>query len=158
MLFQGLAVGPAGGPNGRFIQHIQRCAVTLGQIAETTPPNNKTVGAVEFCGDRGQVAIGALRIPVGLEGPLTGDGLGHGVAASEGNLRIDPVEGGQTPQILRLDPSWQQACLALDQRALNGLWTGEQWRRELDDPRRLCIGVVQIDVLLGCGLWLDGGR
>ena len=77
------------------------------------------------------------------------------MAASEGNLRIDPVGGGQTPQILRLDPSWQQACLALDQRTLNGLWTAEQWRRELDDPRRLCIGVVQIDVLWGvaCG-WM----
>ena len=77
------------------------------------------------------------------------------MAASKGNLGIDPARGGTTPQILRLDPSWQHACLALDQRALNGLWTAEQWQRELDDPRRLCIGLLQPDILLGvaCG-WL----
>ena len=77
------------------------------------------------------------------------------MAASEGNLGIDPLGGGSTPQILRLDPSWLQACVALDQRALNGLWTAEQWRRELDDPRRLCIGLVASEILLGvaCG-WL----
>ena len=77
------------------------------------------------------------------------------MAASKINLGIDPAGGGPTAQILRLDPSWQQACLALDQRALNGLWTQEQWRRELDDPLRLCIGLVRPDALMGvaCG-WL----
>ena len=77
------------------------------------------------------------------------------MAASKGNLGIDPAGGEPTAQILRLDPSWQQACLELDQRALNGLWTAEQWRRELDDPRRLCIGLVRPDALMGvaCG-WL----
>ena len=77
------------------------------------------------------------------------------MAASKGNLRIDAAGVGSTPQILRLDPSWLQACVALDQRALDGLWTAEQWRRELDDPRRLCIGLVASETLLGvaCG-WL----
>ena len=77
------------------------------------------------------------------------------MAASNGNLGIDPAVGGSTPQILRLDPSWQHACLALDQTALDGLWTADQWRRELDDPRRLCIGLVESGTLLGvaCG-WL----
>ena len=77
------------------------------------------------------------------------------MAASKGNLGIDPAGGEPTAQILCLDPSWQQACLALDQRALNGLWTQEQWRRELDDPLRLCIGLVRPDALMGvaCG-WL----
>ena len=79
------------------------------------------------------------------------------MAASKGNLGIDPAGGGPTPQILRLDPSWQQACLALDQRALNGLWTAEQWRRELDDSRRLCMGLVGPDAFLGvaCGWMVD---
>ena len=77
------------------------------------------------------------------------------MAASKGNLGIDPAGGGADPQILRLDPSWLQACVALDHHALNGLWTVEQWRRELDDPRRLCIGLVAAETLLGvaCG-WL----
>ena len=77
------------------------------------------------------------------------------MAASNGNLGIDPAVGGSTPQILRLDPSWQHACLVLDQTALDGLWTADQWRRELDDPRRLCIGLVDSKTLLGvaCG-WL----
>lgn len=39
-----------------------------------------------------------------------------------------------------LDLAWLDACLTLDQRALNGLWTREQWSRELSDPRRLCLG------------------
>ena len=77
------------------------------------------------------------------------------MAASKGNLRIDPAEGEPISQILRLDPSWQQACVDLDRRALDGLWTAEQWRRELDDPRRLCLGLVALETLLGlaCG-WL----
>ena len=54
-----------------------------------------------------------------------------------------------------LDSSWVAACLGLDDRALNGFWTVQQWRRELEDPRRLCLGLVKNQRLLGvaCG-WL----
>jgi ribosomal-protein-alanine N-acetyltransferase len=54
-----------------------------------------------------------------------------------------------------LDSSWLAACLGLDERALNGFWTLQQWRRELEDPRRLCLGLVKNQRLLGvaCG-WL----
>ena len=54
-----------------------------------------------------------------------------------------------------LDSSWLAACLGLDERALNGFWTVQQWRRELEDPRRLCLGLVKNQRLLGvaCG-WL----
>ena len=54
-----------------------------------------------------------------------------------------------------LDPSWLAACLGLDERALNGFWSVQQWRRELEDPRRLCLGLVKNRRLLGvaCG-WL----
>ena len=57
--------------------------------------------------------------------------------------------------VFDLDSSWLSACLRLDQRALNGLWTLEQWRRELEEPRRLCLGLRDGQLLLGlaCG-WL----
>ncbi len=48
-----------------------------------------------------------------------------------------------------------RACVDLDQRALGGLWTADQWQRELEDPRRPCWGLLQGDALvaLACG-WL----
>ena len=54
-----------------------------------------------------------------------------------------------------LDSSWLAACLGLDERALNEFWSVQQWRRELEDPRRLCLGLVKNQRLLGvaCG-WL----
>ena len=54
-----------------------------------------------------------------------------------------------------LDSSWLAACLGLDERALNRFWSVQQWRRELEDPRRLCLGLVKNQRLLGvaCG-WL----
>ena len=57
--------------------------------------------------------------------------------------------------VITLDPSWLADCLALDRSALQGLWTKEQWRRELEDPRRLCLGWTEAKALLGvaCG-WL----
>lgn len=57
--------------------------------------------------------------------------------------------------VITLDPSWLADCLALDRSALQGLWTKEQWRRELEDPRRLCLGWTEDMSLLGvaCG-WL----
>ena len=57
--------------------------------------------------------------------------------------------------VITLDPSWLADCLALDRSALQGLWTEEQWRRELEDPRRLCLGWTEAKTLLGvaCG-WL----
>ena len=57
--------------------------------------------------------------------------------------------------VITLDPSWLTDCLSLDRCALQGLWTEEQWRRELEDPRRLCLGWTEAKTLLGvaCG-WL----
>ena len=54
-----------------------------------------------------------------------------------------------------LDPADLPDCLALDQRALDGLWTEEQWRKELEDERRPCLGIRDGDTLvaLACG-WL----
>lgn len=46
-------------------------------------------------------------------------------------------------------------CVDLDQRCLGGLWNEQQWRRELEEPLRLCLGLIAEERLLGlaCG-WL----
>ena len=41
----------------------------------------------------------------------------------------------------KLGPDDLSACLRLDRLALGGLWTKEQWERELSDNSRLVIGV-----------------
>ena len=49
------------------------------------------------------------------------------------------------------------SCFYLDQKALKGLWTKSQWEKELTDPKRICIGVTDLDneELLGlCSAWL----
>ena len=46
------------------------------------------------------------------------------------------------------------ACLKLDARALNGLWTSDHWKRELSEPDRICVGIAASeDVLIAvsCG-------
>lgn len=48
-----------------------------------------------------------------------------------------------------------EACLGLDAASLGGLWSAEQWRRELQDPQRPGIGLRRGGALLAmaCG-WL----
>ena len=48
-------------------------------------------------------------------------------------------------------------CMDLDQKSLKGLWTKSQWVRELTDPKRICLGVLEVETkkLLGlCSAWL----
>ena len=47
------------------------------------------------------------------------------------------------------------ACMELDVLTMKGLWTKEQWEKELSDQKRLCIGMFQKSnlIALGCG-WL----
>jgi len=65
------------------------------------------------------------------------------------------AETEPTLQLQRLTPVHLEACLALDQAALNGLWTREQWQQELNEPQRPCLGLFDSDQLLAmaCG-WL----
>jgi [ribosomal protein S18]-alanine N-acetyltransferase len=42
---------------------------------------------------------------------------------------------------ITLGPADLDACYQLDQQALGGLWTREQWARELEEPRRPCLGL-----------------
>jgi ribosomal-protein-alanine N-acetyltransferase len=47
------------------------------------------------------------------------------------------------------------ACLALDRAVLGGLWSLEQWQRELEEEERPCVGLRRGEALLAmaCG-WL----
>ncbi len=56
---------------------------------------------------------------------------------------------------IQLDLKWLEACSALDEAVLGGLWSSAQWHRELEDDRRICLGLVRDEALVGvaCG-WL----
>ena len=59
--------------------------------------------------------------------------------------------------IIQLGILHLNSCLDLDQQSLKGLWTKSQWERELNDPKRICIGVMELETekLLGlCSAWL----
>ena len=48
--------------------------------------------------------------------------------------------------ILHLD-----SCFDLDQKTLKGLWTKSQWKKELANPKKICLGVLDLETnnLLG---------
>ena len=49
------------------------------------------------------------------------------------------------------------ACMDLDKKSLKGLWNKSQWERELTDPKRICLGIIDPNKkkLLGlCSAWL----
>ena len=68
---------------------------------------------------------------------------------------VPPPAPDPDPGLVRLGPEHLEACLALDQRALDGLWTHEQWSRELGDARRPCLGLLEGQrlIAMACG-WL----
>ena len=43
--------------------------------------------------------------------------------------------------IFELDESWLDACIRLDEISMDGFWTVDQWKNELNDPNRLCLGI-----------------
>ncbi len=48
-------------------------------------------------------------------------------------------------------------CMDLDQKALNGLWSKSQWKKELTDPKRICLGIIELETKKLLGLssaWL----
>ena len=64
----------------------------------------------------------------------------------------DPPDQAQTQL---LGPDQLEACLALDQASFAGLWTRQQWHRELSASDRLCLGLLRKQRLIAvaCG-WL----
>lgn len=67
----------------------------------------------------------------------------------------DPAAEPEALEVAPLEAADLNECLALDQRALGGLWTPDQWRTELADPRRPCLGLLESAslVAMACG-WL----
>ena len=60
-------------------------------------------------------------------------------------------------KIIQLGKMHLNDCLDLDQKSLNGLWTKSQWEKELTDPKRICLGIIELETkkLLGlCSAWL----
>lgn len=55
---------------------------------------------------------------------------------------LDPFDR-PTPQadVLRLGPEDLCDCLSLDHQSLGGLWSKEQWQRELSEPQRPVLGL-----------------
>ena len=50
-----------------------------------------------------------------------------------------------------------QDCVDLDQTSFKGLWAKSQWKKELTDPKRICLGIIESESkkLLGlCSAWL----
>ena len=59
--------------------------------------------------------------------------------------------------IIQLGILHLNSCIDLDQKALKGLWTKSQWKKELTDPKRICIGALDLETkkLLGlCSSWM----
>ncbi len=59
--------------------------------------------------------------------------------------------------IIQLGKVHLDSCFDLDQKSLKGLWTKSQWEKELTDPKRICLGAIDLQTkkLLGlCSAWL----
>ncbi len=60
-------------------------------------------------------------------------------------------------RIIQLGIMHLNNCVDLDQKSLHGLWTRSQWERELTEPKRICLGIIDLKTkkLLGlCSAWL----
>jgi len=59
--------------------------------------------------------------------------------------------------IIQLGIMHLNSCFDLDKKSLKGIWSKSQWEKELTDPKRICIGVINPENkrLLGvCTSWL----
>ena len=60
-------------------------------------------------------------------------------------------------KIIQLGIMHLNDCFDIDQKSLNGIWTRNQWERELTDPKRICLGIIELETkkILGlCSAWL----
>ena len=60
-------------------------------------------------------------------------------------------------KIIQLGIMHLNDCVDLDQKSLNGIWTRSQWKRELTDPKRICLGIIELKtkkLLALCSSWL----
>lgn len=47
-------------------------------------------------------------------------------------------------KIIQLREMHLNDCVDLDQKSSNGLWSKSQWKKELTDPKRICLGVKEL--------------
>ena len=80
---QGLSVGPAGGPEGGLVEHVERGAVGAGQVFEPAAAHHEAPLLIDRCGDRGEVPIRTGGIHSGLERFQTLNSLGGTLTAGE---------------------------------------------------------------------------
>lgn len=90
--------------------------------------------------------------PLGQAGPRSphrmstdGSGDAFGCDRPETELAGTPREADRLAALVVAD---LQACLSLDAASLGGLWSLDQWRRELEDDRRPGIGLQRDGALL----------
>ncbi len=60
-------------------------------------------------------------------------------------------------KIIQLGIMHLNDCMDLDQKSLNGLWSKSQWEKELTEPKRICLGILEFETkkILGlCSAWL----
>jgi len=58
---------------------------------------------------------------------------------------------GTSARVISLSLENLNACMKLDQIALKGLWSKQQWEKELSDSQRLCLGVFDSKNLIAFG-------
>tara|TARA_Y100001968_G_C19152674_1_gene616925 strand:- start:190 stop:738 length:549 start_codon:yes stop_codon:yes gene_type:complete len=62
----------------------------------------------------------------------------------------------QSKEIISLGIEQLSLCKELDKIALNGIWTETHWRKELEDPERISLGIINENRLLslasGCSI------
>ena len=51
--------------------------------------------------------------------------------------------------IIPLETKHLDLCIELDQNTFKGLWTRSQWKSEIIDPKRICLGAFDSKKLLG---------
>ncbi|KGG15431.1 MULTISPECIES: GNAT family N-acetyltransferase [unclassified Prochlorococcus] len=59
------------------------------------------------------------------------------------------------PKIIKLGLEDLNSCIKLDLKTFNGIWNAKQWKNELSDQERICLGAINGKQLiaLGCA-WL----
>tara|TARA_Y100001968_G_scaffold281580_1_gene278901 strand:+ start:640 stop:1095 length:456 start_codon:yes stop_codon:yes gene_type:complete len=60
-------------------------------------------------------------------------------------------------KIIQLGTMHLKDCMDIDQKSLNGIWTQSQWEKELTHPKRICLGIIEMETkkILGiCSAWL----
>ncbi len=60
-------------------------------------------------------------------------------------------------KIIQLGIMHLNDCVDLDQKSLNGLWSKSQWKKELTDSKKICLGIRELETkkLLGlCSSYL----